>query len=344
MDLEQGVLPMEVNRLMKSKTQRMRHIRSYALCIYRAGRYDFPMSIDIQKFLDFPLTVQLATFLGRVIPPGIGSPLSEILGAWMATRRDSMLARAVRVNQWIARGATSKHDWDLAVQETLKQNGRDLYTLYRNLDHPENLQDKILMDRTVLEILNRPKFAPCGLIVAGLHLSIFDLVLQHFFQQGFQAVVLTLPNPQGGRRVEYERRKKTGVNILPTSLNGLRHAIKYLQDGGTVITGIDRPISESKYHPRFFGYSAALPTHQISLALQTRVPIVVMAVIQLSDGNYHLMSSKPIEMEQYADRREAIIGNAERVLKQAEAFIRMAPEQWNVPLPVWPELLDIVPG
>jgi hypothetical protein len=56
------------------------------------------------------------------------------------------------------------------------------------------------------------------------------------------------------------------------------------------------------------------------------------------------MSSKPIEMEHASDHDREIIWNAERVLKQAETFIRLAPEQWNVPLPVWPELLDIVPG
>lgn len=302
------------------------------------------MSINIQQILDFPITVRLASLLGRLIPPAIGYPISDALGSWAAARRDSRLTRAVRVNQWMVRGKASTHELDDAVRDTLKQNARDQYTLYHNLDRPENLQPRIAMDHAFREILERPKFATCGLIVAGLHLSIFDFVLQSIVRQGIEALVLTLPNPQGGRRVEYERRKKIGVNILPASLDTLRKAVKYLQRGGILITGIDRPIREPKYCPRFFGYPAALPTHHISLALQAEVPIVVMAVIQSADGNYRLMSSEAIEMEDYSDRGEGIVRNAELVLKQAEAFIRMAPQQWNVPLPVWPELLDVTPG
>lgn len=299
--------------------------------------------MSIHRILDFPIAVHLASYLGRVMPPGIGYPIAEALGVSIAARRDSELTRAVRVNQCVVCATASEHDLDLAVRNTLKQNARDLYTLYHNLHCPQNLQDRIVMDSTVHEILDRPNFDSCGLIIAGLHLSIFDLVLQHIFQQGLQALILTLPNPHGGRRVEYERRRKTGVNVLPASMNALRYAVKYLQRGGMVITGIDRPIREPKYHPRFFGYAAALPTHYISLALQARVPIVVMAVIEVAAGNYHFMSSSPIEMEHYRDRSEAIVQNAERVLKQAEAFIRMAPQQWNVPLPVWPELMGSIP-
>lgn len=302
------------------------------------------MSIHIQHILDFPGTVHLVSLLGRVTPPGIGYPVAEALGGWMAAWRDSALTRAVRINQRVVRGLTSEEELRVAVRETLQQNGRDLYTLYHHLHRPENLQHRIVIDPAVCDILERPAFTSRGLIIAGLHLSIFDLVLQLIFRQEFKSLVLTLPHLQGGRRVEYERRKKTGANILPASLSALRYAVKYLQRGGVVITGIDRPIPDAKYCPRFFGYPAALPTHHISLALQAQVPIVVIAVIQSADGNYRLMSSMPIEMEHLTDRMDAVTRNAERVLEQAEVFIRMAPRQWNVPLPVWPELPDAILG
>jgi hypothetical protein len=55
------------------------------------------------------------------------------------------------------------------------------------------------------------------------------------------------------------------------------------------------------------------------------------------------LSSEPIEMEFDLDREKAILRNAEKVLRQAEGFIRLAPQQWNVPLPVWPQYLGNVP-
>jgi lauroyl/myristoyl acyltransferase len=192
--------------------------------------------------------------------------------------------------------------------------------------------------------MERPEFTARGLVIVGLHLSNFDFVLQSMCQQGFKGIVLTIPNPQGGRRLEYELRKKRGMNLVPASLVALRQAVKHLERGGIVLTGADRPVQDLKYCPRFFGYEASLPTHYISLALKANVSVVIMAATQREDGNYHVMSSEPIEMERDIDHDREIVRNAENVLKQAEAFIQMAPEQWNVPLPVWPELLDVTPG
>jgi lauroyl/myristoyl acyltransferase len=69
-----------------------------------------------------------------------------------------------------------------------------------------------------------------------------------------------------------------------------------------------------------------------------------MAAFQQPDGKYHVMASEPIEMEQYPDHAIANLRNAEKVLRRAEDFIQMAPQQWNMFLPVWPDLLEKVPG
>ena len=153
-------------------------------------------------------------------------------------------------------------------------------------------------------------------------------------------MVLTIPDPQGGRRVEYEMRRKLGMNLVPASVSALRQAVTHLEQGGMVLAGLDHPVLNPKQRPIFFNYPASLPTHYISLALKTQVPVVLMATIQQMDGKYHILSSEPIEMEHDPDRRRAILCNAERVLKQAEDFIRLAPQQWNVPWPIWPELLE----
>jgi KDO2-lipid IV(A) lauroyltransferase len=180
-------------------------------------------------------------------------------------------------------------------------------------------------------------------VVVGLHLSGFDLILQSLCRQGFKAMVLTVPDPQGGRLIEYEMRKKTGMNLVPASLGTLRQAVKHLEQGGVVLTGMDHPVPDPKLQPRFFGCAAALPTHYVSLARKARVPVVIMAAIYQSDGKYHVQSSEPIEMECGSDREKEILRNTENVLKQAEEFIRLAPQQWNIPLPVWPQLLGKLP-
>jgi phosphatidylinositol dimannoside acyltransferase len=302
------------------------------------------MKIDLQQIINNPFAVNLAFFLGKAIPPGIGSPLCNFIGDWVATRRDSNVTEAIRANQWVVRGANlEKKTLDKAVQETLRNNIRDLYSLYHYVQNPEATQRLIHLNAVARELIERPEFAERGLVILGLHLSGFDLILQSICRQGLKAMVLTIPDPQGGRLIEYEMRKKTGMNLIPASLSTLRQAVKHLEQGGMVLTGLDRPVPDPKYHPRFFGHAAALPTHYISLALKARVPVVIMAAIYQADGKYHVLSSEPIEMEWDSDREKEILRNAENVLNQAEEFIRLAPQQWNVPMPVWPQLLGSVP-
>jgi lauroyl/myristoyl acyltransferase len=302
------------------------------------------MKIDIQQIINNPFAVNLAFFLGRAIPPGIGSPLCNFIGDWVATRRDSNVTQAVRANQWVVRGANlEKKTLDKAVQETLRNNLCDLYRLYHYVQNPEATQRLIHLNPLARELIERPEFADRGFVIVGLHLSGFDLILQSICRQGLKAMVLTIPDPQGGRLIEYEMRKKTGMNLIPASLRTLRQAVRHLEQGGMVLTGMDHPVPDPKYHPHFFGHATTLPTHYISLALKARVPVVIIAAIYLADGKYHVLSSEPIEMECDSDREKERMHNAEKVLKQAEKFIRLAPQQWNVPLPLWPHLLGKVP-
>lgn len=303
------------------------------------------MAIDLQQVINSPFTVRFVSTIARAVPAAIGYPASHWLGSWAASRRQSSVTRAVRLNQWMARGAAlDQASLDKAVLETLQNNLRDLYDLYHNLEHPETILARTCLTPLAKDLLKRPEFSGRGMVLVGIHLSSFDSVMMGMARLGVKCLVLTIPDPQGGRRVEYELRKRMGMNILPASLDALRNTVHYLERGGLVLTGIDRPIADPRLKPRFFGQPACLPTHHIFLALKARVPVVLVAVIRQPDDTYNILSTEPMEMERRKDREAEILENAENVLNQAEGFIRLAPQQWNVPLPVWPELMEKVPG
>jgi lauroyl/myristoyl acyltransferase len=110
-----------------------------------------------------------------------------------------------------------------------------------------------------------------------------------------------------------------------------------------VLTGIDRPMDKPQIRPRFFSRPAALPIHHIFLASKACVPVVITAIYLQPDGKYHVFASDPIEMEPYPDATERTLQNAEKVLAIVETFIQKSPQQWSVPLPVWPEVMSEVP-
>jgi phosphatidylinositol dimannoside acyltransferase len=303
--------------------------------------YTIPM---LQKFVDSSFGIGLAYALGRLLPLRLGHSLARFVAVQIAAQRDAKSVRAVRANQWVIRGETlGKEALNQAVTETFQNIARSIFDLYHYIQNPEAAKRLIVLDEGFHLLLQRPEFGDRGLVIAGLHTSNFDLVLQTLCRMGLRMMALTIPNPQGGRRMEFEMRQRNQMNLVPASVEAFRQAHNHLRQGGLVLTGIDRPIPETKARPCFFGRPAMLPTHHVFLATRARVPVMLFAVNQQPDGKYRLLWSDQIEMDHYPDREQELILNAEKVLIIAEDFIRRVPQQWAMSLPVWPETLDLVP-
>lgn len=84
--------------------------------------------------------------------------------------------------------------------------------------------------------------------------------------------------------------------------------------------------------------------HHIFMALKAEVPVQIFVAHYREDGRYHVLSSPVIEMERHPNREKEALLNAEKVLSMAEDYIRRVPEQWSVPLAVWPDLIDRPPA
>jgi phosphatidylinositol dimannoside acyltransferase len=303
------------------------------------------MAIDIQQIINSSFGVNILSTVAGWIPIRLGYRLADFAAERIVAHPGSRMVRAVRANQWVISGERlDKEALDRAVHETYRNSARSIFDLYHYIRNPGTIEQRIVLSATVQQLIQRPEFEQRGLMVAGLHISNFDLFLRALSLRGMRAMILTIPDPQGSQRVEYEMRKKTGMNLVPASFSALRQAIRYLQQGGAVMTGIDRPILKPKYRPRFFGRPADLPTHHVYLAAKAHVPVMVMATIRLPDGKNHVFTSDPIEMESHPDADTEMLRNAEKVLSIGEDFIRQAPSQWSVSLPVWPEALNQTPS
>jgi lauroyl/myristoyl acyltransferase len=289
--------------------------------------------------------LRLAGTLARATPPRVGHAIASFLARFLASQRRSRSVRAVRANQWVVAGSSSSREaLDQAVGAVFQNAARSIYDLYHAMQDPATAGRLFIFDPPVDLLLNRPEFGRHGLVVVGLHMSSFDLALQWMCMKWFKPLVLTLPDPQGGRRLEFEIRRRTGMNLIPASVNGMRQAIRHLRQGGIVLTGIDRPHPEYEPRPHFFGRPACLPTHHIYLALKARVPVLIVSLRLEGDGKYHIGVSAPVEMDFHPERMEALKYNAEKVLTVAEELIRRAPSQWAIFQPVWPEAVDQAPG
>lgn len=254
------------------------------------------------------------------------------------------MVRATRTNQWVAHGEQLDGPvLDTAVAENFRNIASSIFDLYHNLDNSTAFLHLIEPHPTAIQLIQRPEFSARGLVIAGVHMSNFDMVFQAGGLAGIKALGLTLPELNAGYQKQLDMRLKKGLRLVQASVGTIKHAIDHLKAGGMVITGIDRPDDSYIYRPKFFGRLAALPIHHIFLALKAHVPVIVGATIKRSDGKYHFLFSEPIEMQSHPDRHTEIVLNAETILSVAEDFIRQDPAQWAMTFPVWPEAMDLVP-
>jgi len=301
--------------------------------------------MSIQDITNSRLGVALGIAIGQAIPPRQGYSIANRVGDWMAASKKRKMVRAVRANQWVASGEKlTSPELDAITRQTFRNTGRCLYDLYHTMNSPEQITAKVALSPRFQAFKKRITDRPQRCVFVCPHMSNFDLAGRALGLKGLKFIVLSIPNPIAGYRWLNDMRERTGLEILPMSVSALRVAVERLHAGGIVLTGVDRPLNDSNYRPKFFGRPAYLPVAHVRLALKTRSPVYVVSCITDAEGIYTLDLSDPVEMKSYPDREDEIICNAEPILQRVEEFIRLAPAQWSMFYPVWPEAMAEMPG
>ncbi len=293
--------------------------------------------MDFESLANSRAGIELALGVSRATPPFIGHAVARLAAHRLAADRDSAMVRAIRGNQWMSSGMTLTGPApDAAVEETLAMSGRFLYDIYHLPRRPKALLAKVAIDETAERFVRASAEGPR--VIAVVHLSNFDLVARALGLSGWQVQVLSIANPNGGYEAQNEMRTASGLEVTPVSMESLKRASRRLADGGSVLTGIDRPLPGADLRPRFFGRPAPLPVLHVRLAMRAKAPVVVASGILREDGRYALQAFEPIQMEGSVKNEADVLANAERVLRFAEEFITRSPRQWAMPHAVWPDI------
>lgn len=303
------------------------------------------MAIDARNIINSPLGLNIAYMLGKFTPYWLGYRIAAVVARRIASQANWMLVKATRCNQWVIHGRNMDSSaLDKHVSDNFQEMAISIFDFYHTINNPKASMRLIEPHPFAQQFVQRPEFSDRGVVVAGVHMSNFDMAFQLGGLAGVKAMSLTLPDFNAAYQKQYEMRRKSGMNVVPASIGSIKHAVEHLQAGGAVITAVDRPDEGSSYRPNFFGLPASLPVHYIFLALKAHVPVIVAAVFKKPDGKYHFRFSDPIEMQPHPDRQQEILINAENILHVAEGYIRQNPSQWSMTFPVWPEALVQVPG
>ncbi|PKO11963.1 MAG: hypothetical protein CVU39_26585 [Chloroflexi bacterium HGW-Chloroflexi-10] len=303
------------------------------------------MTMKLQKILFSPTVNRMGLWLGEHLSPQWGYRLGSWVANAISRRKNAEQVRAVRANQWVLSGyQAGAVELDVMVKAVYLSSSRSLYDYYHCMRDPEEIRKKIIFDTSFDNFMKRSKTAMEGSLGLILHMGAFDLAGYAITLSGMRPQILSYPNPNTGYQWHNELRRQAGLNVTPLSMKALHQANLFLKSGGTVITGLDRPWPGAHQYPYFLGAPTHIPVTPIQMALRTRVPVAVIACIrQPGSDHYILFASDLIEMRPNANRDVELVENTERVLAVAEPFLRMAPEQWAMFYPVWPQILSEMP-
>jgi KDO2-lipid IV(A) lauroyltransferase len=219
---------------------------------------------------------------------------------------------------------------------------RSSFDLFRTVQGPPgDLEAAVDFPEEVKALVLARLASEQGTILVFAHLGGFDLggLAVSALIPGIQ--VMTLPDPPAGFQMVNELRALAGTRVTPLSSDALRQAIKTLRTGGMVAVAGDRPVSELDEPVLFFGHPARVPSGHVRLALKTGVPLMVVYCILSPETDRYTVCAEPLmEMVRTGNREDEIALNMRRVLDVLETVIRRWSDQWQMFVPVWPELVE----
>lgn len=294
------------------------------------------MGLDRKRLVTSHYGVALAAILGRLLPLRSGLALADRLAERLANKTESADVQTVRFNQQTLEGGRlSPEELDARVRAVFRNSARGvaevLYYQYR----PARLLRRVDANAAMQGYIRLTQEQQRSVVFACPHTGNYDLAGRALGLLGLRALVLAEPTPRADYNYQNRLRRQTGLTIRTISMEALREAAGFLAQGGSVLTGVDWPVGEARYRPRFCGRPSLLPTAHVRLAVKVQAPVVVVACQRGDDGRYFIQSSDPIPMHMGRSMPETILSNTEAVLEVVTQFIRQDPTQWLLYQPVW---------
>lgn len=297
-----------------------------------------------KKLINQPISFQIAVLIGKVLPRKTGLILASFIGTLLGSTKYNPMVKAIRANQWVVHNQTlTAKELNELPKTIFRSAAKCIFDYFYFLPRSEKLEEIVDFSPEAKVAFERIRNdQPC--VIVCPHLSNFDLMGYALALNDIKVQVLSYPNPGASYKLQNQLRERRDITVTPMSLSAFRKARIRLREGGSILTGLDRPLSGvhlEKYQPDFFGYKTNLPVAYIRMAKEANAPVFIMAATSQPGGRYYLEGTKPIWMESADDLETEILNNANRVLKEAEGLIRKYSDQWAMFYPVWPQFLGV---
>jgi KDO2-lipid IV(A) lauroyltransferase len=292
--------------------------------------------LDLGRLTTSSFGITLGAVLSRLLPLRTTIAVAYWLADRLARRPDAPDVHAVRFNhQILEAGQLSPQELDERVRAVFRNSARGVAEVLYFQTRPHLMPRYVEVNDRIKEYILGSQMQKQPFVLACPHVGNFDLAGRVLGLMGLRALILAEPTPRVDYNYQNRLRRQTGLNIQPISLETLRTAAETLEAGGSVLTGVDWPVGEARYRPRFFGIPSRLTTSHTRLAVKAGAPVTVVACHRKPDGKYTIVASEPVQMQKGKSITDTILGNTETILAIVEQYVRQNPEQWLLYYPVW---------
>lgn len=292
--------------------------------------------MDLQEFLKQRWVIFAVLGIVRLVPQKLGYALMDLAAQRIANQKPRVYQK-LRANIANLPGTdTSPGQLDRLTHQAFRNAGRFYYDFYHLVQKPvSRAKQQIHIPDEVYDQITKVQQSGRGVILAGMHTGNFDLGMVALASDKLAITALSAANPNEAYKIQNRLRSKSGLELLPITPASLKKAVKLLQNGGIVATGLDWPHPEESSLTEVFGKAAHIPLGTARLALLSNATTIVVSFHRKPDGRDSVTISDPIDVIRTGDRQEEIALNTAAYMRVFEEFIQQIPDQWMMYHKFW---------
>ncbi|MEY2473273.1 MAG: phosphatidylinositol dimannoside acyltransferase [Actinomycetota bacterium] len=178
-----------------------------------------------------------------------------------------------------------------------------------------------------------------GAMLTMPHIGGFDWGGAWFAASGYPATVVA-ESLQPPELFAFFKTLREGFGLEVVELGEAAGAaiLRRLRTNGLVGLVCDRDIAGTGAEVELFGFPTTIPAGPATLALRTGAAILPCAVYFEDDGMHRGVVRPPLDVDRTGSLRDDVQRITQAMANEFENLIRVAPEQWHVLQPNWPDL------